>query len=159
MVILCSKARNLILLISLQEKNLVSPDLLFVDSLFYTSRSLAPSFDFSNPYVWLASIDLQDAYFHVPLHPSNQKYLRFHWIGVTFQFQILPFGLTSAFRVFIRVLAPIIASLRSQGVHLYAYLDDLLIIGNNPVQTLLNPDLVISVLTKAGYILISRNQI
>ena len=26
---------------------------------------------------WVTSIDLTDAYFHVPIHPQSQKYLRF----------------------------------------------------------------------------------
>ena len=26
---------------------------------------------------WVTSIDLTDAYFHVPVHPQSQKYLRF----------------------------------------------------------------------------------
>ena len=30
---------------------------------------------------WVASIDLTDAYFHVPIHPKFQKYLRFHVQG------------------------------------------------------------------------------
>ena len=31
---------------------------------------------------WAASIDLKDAYFHVPVHQSAQKYLRFIFQGV-----------------------------------------------------------------------------
>ena len=45
---------------------------------------------------WVTSIDLTDAYLHVPIHTHSQKYLRFHHKGVTYQFVSLPFGLATA---------------------------------------------------------------
>ena len=45
-------------------------------------------------------IDLQDAYFHVPIHPSSRKYLRFAFENRVYQFQVLPFGLNTAPQVF-----------------------------------------------------------
>ena len=45
-------------------------------------------------------IDLQDAYFHVPIHPSSRKYLRFAFENKVYQFRVLPFGLNTAPRVF-----------------------------------------------------------
>ena len=46
---------------------------------------------------WVTSIDLTDAYFHVPIHPQSQKYLRFQTQkkGI-FQFRALPFGVATA---------------------------------------------------------------
>ena len=44
--------------------------------------------------------DLQDAYFHVPIHPSSRKYLGFAFQNKVYQFQVLPFGLNTAPRVF-----------------------------------------------------------
>ena len=41
-------------------------------------------------------IDLQDAYFHVPIHPSSRKYLRFAFENKVYQFRVLPFGLNTA---------------------------------------------------------------
>ena len=48
-------------------------------------------------------IDLQDAYFHVPIHPSSRKYLRFAFENRVYQFQVLPFGLNTAPQVFTRL--------------------------------------------------------
>jgi hypothetical protein len=36
------------------------------------------------PGDWAASIDLRDAYFHVPIHAADRKYLRFGWRGRLF---------------------------------------------------------------------------
>jgi hypothetical protein len=52
------------------------------------------------PGDWATSIDLRDAYFHIPLHPSTRKYMRFWWKGRLFQFLVLPFGLSPAPKVF-----------------------------------------------------------
>jgi len=77
---------------------------------------------------WLASLDLKDAYLHVPVHQPHRKYLRFVWKGQGYEFQALPFGLSTAPRAFTKILAPLIAHLRMQGVILYAYLDDILLV-------------------------------
>ncbi len=55
---------------------------------------------------WLASLDLKDAYFHVPITSVDQKYLRFSWQGQCYQYRSLPFGLSSAPRTFTKVLRP-----------------------------------------------------
>jgi len=46
------------------------------------------------PGDWAASIDLKDAYFHVPIAMAARKYLCFGWRGRLYQFCILPFGLS-----------------------------------------------------------------
>ena len=60
---------------------------------------------------WLTRIDLNDAYFAVPIHNTHQKYLRFIWQQQTHQFTCLPFRLSSAPRVFTKLLKPVVAYL------------------------------------------------
>ena len=56
---------------------------------------------------WMISLDLQDAYLQVPIHPESRRYLRFTMGGVPYQFRVLCFGLTTAPQVFTRLMAPI----------------------------------------------------
>ena len=102
---------------------------------------------------WMASLDLKDAYFHVPIHPSHWKLLRFAIDGTCYQFRVLPFGLSLAPLVFTRVLSVVVAHLRLQGVLLHAYLDDLLILASDPVQLRHSLMLVMRTLCLAGYTL------
>ncbi|XP_068250284.1 uncharacterized protein [Palaemon carinicauda] len=44
----------------------------------------------------MVSLDLQDAYFHIPIHPSFKRYPRFVYRKEVFQFQALCFGLSTA---------------------------------------------------------------
>ena len=66
----------------------------------------------------MASIDLSDAYFQVPVHPSSRKYLRFYHKGKTFQFRALCFGLATAPQVFTRIFALILEWAQSRGMRL-----------------------------------------
>ena len=63
------------------------------------------------PGDWMISLDLQGAYLQVPIHPESRRYLRFTMGGVSYQFRVLYFGLTTAPQVFTRLMAPISAIL------------------------------------------------
>ncbi len=52
---------------------------------------------------WVTSIDLSDAYFHIPMANWTHKYLRFQVLGKCYQFLALPFGLATAPRDFTKV--------------------------------------------------------
>ena len=72
-------------------------------------------------------IDLQEAYFHVPIHPDSRKYFRFAFENGVYRFQVLPFGLNTAPQVFTRLGHTVTAYLHRQGISVMPYLDDWLI--------------------------------
>ena len=57
-------------------------------------RELAEQGDF------MMLLDLLDAYFHVLVHPSHWKYLRFSIQGTVYQYRVMPMGLSSSPRAF-----------------------------------------------------------
>ena len=65
---------------------------------------------------WMVKLDLQEAFFAVPIHPTSQGLLSFVWQGRILSFTCLPFGLTSAPRIFTKLLKPVTAFLRERGV-------------------------------------------
>ena len=79
---------------------------------------------------FLASLDLKDAYFQIPIHPSSRKLLRFTSEGTVYQFRALCFGLSSAPQVFTRVFAVVSAWAHSHGIRLLHYLDDWLVLSS-----------------------------
>ncbi|XP_044151545.1 nuclear pore complex protein Nup155 [Bufo gargarizans] len=101
---------------------------------------------------FLSSIDIQDAYLHVPIALSHQRFLRFAVGSLHFQFVALPFGLASAPRVFTKVLAPLVALLRARGVALVPYLDDLLIRAPSPEDNLSSLSITLSALAQFGWL-------
>ena len=77
---------------------------------------------------FLASLDLKDAYFQIPIHRSSRKLLRFTSEGTVYQFRALCFGLSTAPQVFTRVFAVVSAWVHSYGIRLLRYLDDWLVL-------------------------------
>lgn len=80
---------------------------------------------------WFASIDLKDAYYSVPIDPHFRKYLSFYWDGTLYQFTSLPNGLSSAPRVFTKLLKPVFSYLRKQGFTNVCYIDDIFLQGDS----------------------------
>ncbi|WP_411027016.1 reverse transcriptase domain-containing protein, partial [Salmonella sp. s55044] len=79
--------------------------------------------------MWATSIDLKDAYLHIPIHPNCHWFLAFHYIGgQDYQFTSLPFGLSTAPKVFTRVIRSVLSFLRRRGLVVFAFLDDWLIV-------------------------------
>ena len=76
---------------------------------------------------WVTSIDLTDAYLHVPIHTLSRKYLRFCHKGVIYQFTSLPFGLATAPLVFTNLVKEVKLIALQQEIRLHQYLDDWLI--------------------------------
>ena len=79
------------------------------------------------PGEWVSSIDLSDAYLHVPIHPHSRKYLRFCYRSQVFQFTSLPFGLATAPQVFTMIVKEVKLMALSRGLRFHQYLDDWLI--------------------------------
>ena len=76
----------------------------------------------------MTSIDLKDTYFSVLIHKSSQRFLGFIWGTKHYTFLGLPFGLSSAPRIFTKLLKPVAAFLRKQGYRIIIYLDDVLLL-------------------------------
>ena len=72
---------------------------------------------------WLISLDLQDAYLQVPVHPQSRRFLHFCLGSQVYQFRVLCFGLSSAPLVFTRVMAPVSSTMHRSGYRILRYLD------------------------------------
>ena len=76
---------------------------------------------------FMASIDLKDTYYSVPIYEEHKTLLQFKWKGQVFEFSALPNGLALASRQFTKLLKPIFASLRKRGHISKSFLDDSLL--------------------------------
>ena len=102
---------------------------------------------------FMTSIDLQDAYFTVPVDPRFQKFLKFFWRGILYQFTCLPNGLACAPRIFTKILKPISAFLRSVGHVSSFYLDDVWLVGDTYDECAKNTADTLTSLTDVGFII------
>ena len=74
------------------------------------------------------SIDLQEAYLHIPIVKHHHHFLCFVWHNVPFQCKVLPFGLATAPRVFTSLMKPILFLCCCKVLHIVIYLDDILVL-------------------------------
>ena len=105
------------------------------------------------PGDFMMNIDLQDAYFSVPIHDSYKHYLRFIFQGTTYEFQCLLFGLPSAPWTFTKLLKPVISLLRSRGIRIVIYLDDMLILDQSPDRLASVFHSIVNVLKQLGFLI------
>ena len=78
---------------------------------------------------FMASLDLTDAYYAVPIHPSLQKYLKFLVGTQLYKYIAPPNALCSAPRIFNKLMKPVYSALRARGLISSGYLDDSSFVG------------------------------
>lgn len=76
---------------------------------------------------WGCTVDLQDAFFGVPIAEASQCYLAFVIDGIVYVFLYMPFGLAVAPWAFSRVIRPLKGFCHRQDLSLHSYLDDFLL--------------------------------
>ncbi len=109
----------------------LSPLNKMVDVQHFKMETVASVLSSVQPNQWMTSIDLTDAYFHIPIHPRSRRYLRFVFFGKVFQFRSLCFGLSTAPMIFTQVMAPVARMAHREGIRLHQYLDDWLIVATS----------------------------
>ena len=80
---------------------------------------------------YFVSIDLCDAYLMLLIHPSFWRYLCFDWLGFRYYYRCMPFGLTSSPRIFTKIFKQVLIFLRSRGLRISAFFDDILLVASS----------------------------
>ena len=101
----------------------------------------------------MATIDLEDAYWHIFISPRYRNYLAFTVERKTFRFKAMPFGLNIAPRIFTKIVGVIIRHLRLAGIQVFAYLDDWFIWAATPNACVLALQHIRRVLKARGFII------
>ena len=77
-----------------------------------------------------ASINLTDAYYSVTIENSLQNFFAFQFQEKFYKYACLPNGLTSSPRSFIKIMKPVLSTLKKLGYNVMNYLDDIFICGD-----------------------------
>ncbi|CAB4004433.1 Hypothetical predicted protein, partial [Paramuricea clavata] len=102
---------------------------------------------------FMASLDLKDAYYSIPIKASDRKYLRFIWKKEIYQFTCLPNGLSCAPRVFTKILKPALATLHSMGHISVAHIDDCYLQGQTYDKCVVNVLDTFMLLDNLGFVI------
>ena len=125
----------------------------FVKKEHFKIEDLRTAINLLNKSDYMCRLDLKDAYLLVPMHEQSKKWLRFEFNEQLYQFNSLPFGLSSAPFIFTKIIKPIINFLRNNGIRLVVYLDDFLIIGSSVEECKRHTHYTTSLLHFLGFII------
>lgn len=104
------------------------------------------------PGDFAVSLDLKDAYLHIPIHKLHRKFLRFTFKGTSYQFKVLPFGLSSAPRVFTKLTRVVVLYCRRLAMRVILYLDDSLLLARPRQVALQHRDILLELLQRLGWV-------
>ena len=113
--------------------------------------TLAQVLSAPDPGDWMVALDLQDAYFHMPVLQAHRCYLWFTVGQEHLQFAVFPFGLTIAPWVFIKVMAVVAAHLPQSGVPVFPYLDNWLLKTGSPQAVITHLQTTANLLHSLGF--------
>ena len=85
----------------------------FVDYHYFKMDTFRTALKLIWPVCFLASVDLKDAYYSISIAEEDRKFLMFEWKGKHYQFTCLHNSLSSAPRIFTKILMWVYAHLRS----------------------------------------------
>ena len=89
--------------------------------------------------------------FSIPVSSHDRKFLRFCWQGKMYQFNCLPFGLSSAPWIFTKATKPVVTSLRTLGMRIIIYIDDILVMAPSKELTQEHIQCLIFLLENLGF--------
>ena len=125
----------------------------FIPPQHFRMETLASILRTISPQDWAVSLDLRDAYLHVPIHPVSRRLLGFQYQNRTFQYQVLPFGLRDSPWVFTRLVAMLVGHLRCRGIRIHHYLDDWLILASSRDLLLSHLQVVLQCSQSVGFLI------
>ena len=96
----------------------------FVNYIHFKMESLNDMLGLLQPGVWMWSVDLQDAYYSVPVHMLYKKFFTCYWQGRFYEYNRMPNGYAQAPLLFTKLLKQPLGFLRKQGLMSVIYLDD-----------------------------------
>ena len=122
------------------------------DTAHFKMESLKQALHMVRQGCFMASIDIKDAFYSVPINEHHMKYLKFTWEGKIFQFCAMPNGYCDAMRVFTKLLKPVFATLREKGYESVIYVDDSLLQGDTFQECLNNVLATLECLESLGFV-------
>ena len=102
---------------------------------------------------FMASIDLKDAYYSVPICVEQQTFLKFIWKGEGYKFTCFPTGLALCPRKFTKLMKPAYCYLRKQGHLSMSYIDDSYLQGDSYDDCLANITDTMKLFDKLGFVI------
>ena len=97
----------------------------------FKMESIKEVIDIVIPNVYMASIDLKDAFYPIPIHPEHHKYLKFFVLSKIYQYTCMSIDYGPAMHIFTKASKVPFSHLRSTWFVSVVFVDDSYLQGNN----------------------------
>ena len=124
----------------------------FVRKIHFKMDSISEIMEMIKPGDFFISIDLSDAYYCIAMHILSMPYLTFIFLGIYYQFTCLPQGLSSAPRIFTKVMRVVLSYLRIRGIRIAAWIDDFLVASSSKEKCLDHAFLTFRTFEELGFV-------
>lgn len=99
---------------------------------------------------WMASLDLTDCFWGLPLSEQDQRFVAFEWHGQKYTFNCLPFGLSLSPLYITKLYRSMVEHLQARGHRVIMYIDDILILADTKEECERSVSEVASLLSELG---------
>jgi len=100
---------------------------------------------------FMFTLDMKSGYHQVPVKEWFKKLLCFEWQGQVYQWQVMPFGLSTAPRAYTKICRRLLQRWRQKGVRCSNYIDDFIFFAATWERALEIRAMVLADLTLAGW--------
>ena len=125
----------------------------FVIYQHFKMQSMKDTLNTVRPYDLFGKADLRGAYDCVLMAVSDRRFLQFFSNGILYQFRCFPNGLSECPRLFTRLLKPILSTLYRLACRLISYLDDMLMMNQDPQKLLRQLSMAVQLFTALGFVI------
>ena len=122
-----------------------------VDAPHFKMESIRNTVNMVCRNVWMASVDLKDAFFTIPIFEDDIKYMKFLWDGQVLASLAMPNGYSDAMRIFMKILKPPFKVLREEGHLPVVYVDDVYLQGDTSAECCKNILDTLNLLLSLGF--------
>ena len=117
----------------------------------FKMESLNSAIELVKKDCYMASVDLKDAFYSIPVSTEHTDFLKFEHKGKFYKFVCMPMGYGPSMRIFTKVLKPIYAHLREKGLESVVFVDDNLLLGDTYSECRTNVLCTVSQIRKLGF--------
>jgi len=139
--------------------NLKSFNQSFIDKVHFKMETLQSVITNMRKDCYFGSVDIEDAFYSIPLHNDDKKYFRFYFEGIKYQFNALIQGFSLSPYIYTKVLKPVFSNLRFLGNLSTVYIDDSCLQSQTYSDCQKNIFDTVSLLDKLGFTISTKKSI
>ena len=125
----------------------------FIPDIHFKMEHLPDLFDMLYPNDKIVKLDLQDAFFVMPMSRDCYKYFQFSVKNAKYRFKCAAQGFKLSPFIFCKIVKPLVSYCRAQGIRCLIYIDDMILIGQHDQKCTDDAHIVSRLFQECGFLI------